>query len=508
MMDPLKQEGPGAATTGAESQRPKHNLLGKPQISSKIVELDQTPNSEESEACALACVLTADAADASGFVDKLTEADFWDIRHQAIIRALKRLRGRREAIGVVGVINDLRSQGALEDAGGMYYVMQLPDRTHSAAHFDVWLQELRNLTVRRAKLQQSAELRKAALDPGFKMEGAGTVRLLDRAKARLFNHDLRPEEPEPRFLVNGISVSTPGNLTAISAPAKSGKSAWLGAMMAAAMTQDPDADCLGLTSTNPSGHAVLHIDTEQSRADHWDLVSRAVRRANLGSPPAWLRSYCLTGFGATELRQLLPQLMADAKEQTGGIHSVLLDGVGDCVNDVNDPEECNGFVAELHALAIEYSCPIVSVIHLNPGSDSKTRGHLGSQLERKAESNLKLERDKEGAIVAWSDKNRRAPILRGDGPRFAWSSAEEMHVSVESQQAVKDAEDREELLSLAEAVFSDRVAMPRADFASTLKTRLSSCLRTAQRNVVDMLRLGVIAEGPDGLVAINRKLRT
>jgi hypothetical protein len=45
---------------------------------------------------------------------------------------------------------------------------------------------------------------------------------------------------------------------------------------------------------------------------------------------------------------------------------------------------------------------IVGVIHFNPGGE-KTRGHLGSQLERKAETNLRL------------DKVRRAPaatILR------------------------------------------------------------------------------------------------
>ena len=38
-----------------------------------------------------------------------------------------------------------------------------------------------------------------------------------------------------------------------------------------------------------------------------------------------------------------------------------------------------------HQLAIEYDCVFMTVLHENPNSDfGKTRGHLGSQLSRKA----------------------------------------------------------------------------------------------------------------------------
>ena len=40
-------------------------------------------------------------------------------------------------------------------------------------------------------------------------------------------------------------------------------------------------------------------------------------------------------------------------EVTGRIHAIFIDGVADLVLDVNSAEECNGFLAELHALATE-----------------------------------------------------------------------------------------------------------------------------------------------------------
>jgi hypothetical protein len=127
---------------------------------------------------------------------------------------------------------------------------------------------------------------------------------------------------------------------------------------------------------------------------------------------------------------VLAVVMADAAAAHGGIHAVIIDGIADLVVDVNDSKECNQIVAELHTLAIRYDCAIIAVIHKNPGSD-KVRGHLGSQIERKAETNLSLDKEDEVTIV-WSQKQRRSPILKKNGPRFRWSDDMKMHVTVEN----------------------------------------------------------------------------
>jgi len=203
------------------------------------------------------------------------------------------------------------------------------------------------------------------------------------------------QKPEPRYRLKGVSICTPGNLTTISAMVRAGKTAAIGALMASSFA-NPESDCLGFACINPKNHAVVILDTEQSPYDHTEVVERNMRRGPVEDLPPWVFSYWLAGQSARNIRDLIRVEMENAKAQCGGVHSVIIDGTADVVTDVIDPAESNGLVADLHRLAIEFDCPILNVIHVNPGSKShKTRGHLGSQLERKSECCFKLERTDE-----------------------------------------------------------------------------------------------------------------
>ena len=112
---------------------------------------------------------------------------------------------------------------------------------------------------------------------------------------------------------------------------------------------------------------------------------------------------------------------------------MFLDGIADFIADPNDTAEAFDWVDELHQLAIKYDTVIVCVLHENPGSEiGKTRGHLGSQLERKAETNLRLEKDADGVTVVF-ERSRQAHIPKENGPRFMWSDEAKRHVSCETK---------------------------------------------------------------------------
>src|SRR2546430_13294089 len=110
------------------------------------------------------------------------------------------------------------------------------------------------------------------------------------------------------------------------------------------------------------------IDTEQSLHGEHQQVVRGLRRGGVNVAPPWLRAYPLADFSATEMRSAVNLLMEQAAP--GGIFAVIIDGIADLVSDVNDAEECNGLVAELHASAIKYNCPIICVLHENPGQEN------------------------------------------------------------------------------------------------------------------------------------------
>lgn len=99
----------------------------------------------------------------------------------------------------------------------------------------------------------------------------------------------KPPPPlRPIFKLGDTIICTPGNLTTILAQAKVGKSAFVQAGMAAAMTlSETTADTLGIKGRNEDGKAFIYIDTEQAPYDFWHGIDRARKRALLQDVPAW-----------------------------------------------------------------------------------------------------------------------------------------------------------------------------------------------------------------------------
>jgi hypothetical protein len=228
-------------------------------------------------------------------------------------------------------------------------------------------------------------------------------------------------------MLGDAQIGTVGNLLMIHAQIKQGKSAVCGGIMAAAM--GGKGDMLGFSANNEEGKAVIHFDTEQSVQD-WDgLVRRALARARR-SVPAFFRSYHIRNFPIKDRREALRFELECARETHGGIHCVLIDGVADMLTDPNNIADAFGLVHELLQLSIEFETLIICVLHENHGSESgKTRGHLGSELERKAETNLRLQKDDDGVTTIYSERSRHTHIPKTKGQRFHWDDDLQMHVS-------------------------------------------------------------------------------
>ena len=109
----------------------------------------------------------------------------------------------------------------------------------------------------------------------------------------------------------------------------------------------------------------------------------------------------------------------------------------------------------LHRLAVQYLTTILCVIHVNPGSENgKTRGHLGSQLARKAESNIELSKDAGEVTTVYTSSSRHAFISKQDGPRFKWDSLAAMHVSCVPETKERNEATRGVLSDLVNEIFN------------------------------------------------------
>lgn len=326
----------------------------------------------------------------------------------------------------------------------------------------------------------------------------------EKLAARAFRFADQPPKPVAALKLDGKPVSTPGNLTNIQAGVKAGKTAVVGAILGAFIRGNyQGGECLGFDATNPDGRAVLHIDSEQSRFDADALVRRSLKRAGLPEPPPWLYSYALADMDTAERREAMREAVKLAADECGGVQAVIVDGVADLCLDPNDPAESFALVAELHSLAIAEDCPVVTVLHENPGSETgKTRGHLGSQLERKAETNLRLVKDGDGITTIYTERARHCHIPKAEGVCFQWSDEARMHVSCGSAGAIQAEAKRRKMRDEAERVIEGD-SMSYTELTAAIMDALDLKERAAKGRVTAWRAEGVIAKGEDGRIRLN-----
>jgi hypothetical protein len=287
----------------------------------------------------------------------------------------------------------------------------------------------------------------------------------------LWNPEERPPEIEPILTLKDTPIGTAGNLGLLSGQAKTAKSHSIGAMLASAMA-DPDnlPDCLGFHLPNPAEHAVIYIDFEQSASDFDTLIRSSLRRAGASIPPPWLQALHLTSQAPTRGRDILREAMRQGAESFGGIRAVIVDGIADLIASPNDEAESFELVRWLHELAIEHSCLLLGVLHLNPSGEvfQKMRGHLGSQAERKAETVLTLKKGSDDVVSCFTSKSRHQPIPESQAVRFAWDTELGMFRTTSDAAEVRSNAKAEERAKLARDVFAVNHALSHADTVSRI----------------------------------------
>lgn len=318
---------------------------------------------------------------------------------------------------------------------------------------------------------------------------------------RAFNYAIIPPKPHPILKLGKLTISTGGNLTSIQGPVKAGKTAVIEAVIAAAMNGNRiGPDTLNFSACNIKGHAMIHIDTEQSRYDSDAIVRRAMRRADVIAPPEWFSSYNLTDLTVDQRCAAMELLIAELGDEHDGVFMLIIDGIADLIASPNDETEAYALVARLHALAIKHDCAIIGILHENPGSENgKMRGHLGSQLERKAETPLRLAKDAStGVTTVWSDRARHCHLPKDDGLCFAWSDAMGMHVSVGTAREMKASSKRAKLREEAQAAFGHEDEMTYTRLTTRLAETSLIAPKTAEKRVKSLSIEGIIFKQSSG----------
>ena len=211
--------------------------------------------------------------------------------------------------------------------------------------------------------------------------------------------DMTKELPDeqPLISIDGSCICSRGNISAICGEAKSKKTFLASALVASAMAIPLDKLNNFKNVDKDMNINVLWVDTEQGERHVRRVIERisVMTGAKMGGLVAEPRLMTLS------LRELSPQERYTMMVETlyhYPFDLVVIDGIADLQRNTNDLEESDALVGALMALSTKTNTHILCVLHTNPGSD-KARGHLGSALQRKAESVIYVHRNGECSVV-------------------------------------------------------------------------------------------------------------
>jgi hypothetical protein len=276
--------------------------------------------------------------------------------------------------------------------------------------------------------------------------------LLARAYELAYDENSPPPPDELCMNLGEYPIAARGNLTCVQGKSKVGKSAVIAAILGACQrgTYACTGDTLCFEWEGRDSGAIIHLDTEQSGGDWHALVRRSVRRSGLPSVSNRLLSIPLVRFARSERLTILELVLDRERKEHGSIDAVVIDGVADLCASPNDEAESLELVSRLHALAQEYSTSIICVLHENPFGEGKTRGHLGSELNRKAFANLRIEKDAETSVsTMWGLDMRKRDIPQNQGFSFGWDDAAGMHTFQGRAGGIKAAKREEKAITEA-----------------------------------------------------------
>lgn len=185
-----------------------------------------------------------------------------------------------------------------------------------------------------------------------------------------------------------IPLGTYGNFSFVQAPPKSMKS-FFSSLLVSAYQQNGNK-YTGNIKGHRQGKHIVHFDTEQGKF-HCQKVFRRTMIMNDIKTDDKYHTYSLRSMGYKSRIDFIEYILKD-KLQGKNIGLVVIDGAADLVSDVNNLEQCNEITQRLMSWTVDYNCHITTIIHSNFGSDKPT-GHLGSFLEKKAETQIKLEKN-------------------------------------------------------------------------------------------------------------------
>lgn len=302
---------------------------------------------------------------------------------------------------------------------------------------------------------------------------------------RQYRGDLTKDYAEPSYLfrIGGVGAVCRGEITAIKARAKQGKTTCgsifmavaLGAEFAPVVRQEDDLK-------------VMYIDTEQSDISACIVARRVHRMAGWDDHTNDSRFlyYTLRPMAKEERWEFIKQMIQKHRPDL-----LFLDGLVDLVHDFNSNTESGAMVEELTKVAASSNLAIMFCLHKNKSKeDDSMRGHLGTEAVNKSYEVVQVE--KSGSVFHVSCSECRG--IPWD--RFSFT-VDDWHTPHPVASAVCDDGQQKKIRTLRKLltdIFGDREIMTSTQIKNEIKTRLMVNFRTAGTRLSEAVEAKIVVK--------------
>ncbi len=201
--------------------------------------------------------------------------------------------------------------------------------------------------------------------------------------------------PPEVIQISNSTISTLGNFSASTGKGKSKKTFNVCAIVASALS---GRKVLSYEAHFPVGkRKVLYFDTEQSSFHCHKVLERINRLAGLPEEEDsdMIEFVMLREYSPLDRRQIIELALQERPE----VGLVVIDGLRDLLFDINSSTEAAEVIGLLMRWTSHYNLHIHTVLHLNKADDN-VRGHIGTELNHKAETILQITKNESDSDVS------------------------------------------------------------------------------------------------------------
>jgi hypothetical protein len=193
---------------------------------------------------------------------------------------------------------------------------------------------------------------------------------------------------------------------------------------------------------------------------------------------------------------------------------IILDVITDCLRDFNKTEDSLELIDEINSCINAYDVTFLCLIHENPGTGEKARGHLGTEIWNKSSTALQVSFEK-------SPNGENTDLIRVKfikcrstkkyDPFYVKYSEEEKGLILANENEIRNATtnrqvkaNENEILEYLEQSFSEATEINKSELETLLVNELSSSIKTIGSRLKDIMNNNVTICHKDNIPHVLR----